>query len=180
MLSQPALRSWTGRAPWATLVVGPILLLVLAWSLAILGIVLMLAWLHHPNGLFQPPAWLQRAWLAKVGAALLDLAQVGGPLLIVAWVARLGARQRSRLIWPLLGCVAVALFGASLHWDARWPVFGSPESMLSIGFRGLHPSPSGGAFSLAVWSQSLPMAFLSLAVAGAAYGIARLRTPAVA
>jgi hypothetical protein len=100
--------------------------------------------------------------------------------LIVAWVAGLGARQRSRLIWPLLGCVAVALFGASLHWEARWPAVGSPESMLSLGFRGLHPSPSGGALNLAVWSQSLPMVFFSLAVAGAVYGIARFRTPAAA
>src|SRR5262249_3347313 len=128
MLAEPALRSWTGRAPWATLVVGPMMLLMMGWVLACLGVALLLTWLPHRLGLFHPPAGLTSA-----AAALLDLAEVGGPLLIVSWVAQLGARQRSPLIWPLLGCVAVALFGASLLWDARWPAAGSPEFMLSIG-----------------------------------------------
>ena len=170
MLAQPALRSWTARAPWATLVVGPILLLVLAWIVATLGVILLVASAAH--ALHHRLAWLPPEWTARIGTALLDLVQVGGPLLIAAWVALLAARQRSRLIWPLLGCVVVAVFGASLIWNASWPMAGSPGFAFSMGLRGLAPR-NGGAFSFAVWSQSLAMAALSLAVATAVYWRAR-------
>ena len=162
MLAQPALRSWTGRAPWATLVVGPILLLALAWILACLGIAVLFG-VSGANGFAQPPAWL-----APAGAALLDLVQVGGPLLIGSGVALLGARQRSRLFWPLLGCVVVAFLGGSLHWHALWPVAGSSARGLSIGF---------GDFQ---WSRTLAIGALSLAVASAVYGMARGRTATAA
>jgi len=162
MLAEPSLRSWTGRAPWATLVLGPILLLALAWTLAGLGILLLFG-LPDANGLYQPPAWL-----APAGTALLDLFQVGGPLLIGSGVALLSARQRSRLIWPLLGCVAVAFLGASLHWHAQWPVAGSPERSFSMGFMGFQ------------WSHSLALGSFSLTVVGAVYWMARRRTLAAA
>ena len=175
MLARPALRSWTARAPWAMLVIGPLLLLILAWMVAALGVILVVASSahavhHHPAWL--PPKWLAPGSAARIGTALLDLVQVGGPLLIAAWVALLAARQRSRLIWPLLGCVVVAVFGASLVWNASWPMAGSPAFAFSMGLRGLTPR-NGGAFSFAVWSQSLAMAAFSLAVATTVYWRAR-------
>ena len=161
MLAQPSLRSWTGRAPWAMLVVGPTALLVLAWIVVSLGVLLLMGWPPDANGQPQPPSWLPQAWLEPGGTALLTLVQVGGPLLIGSAVAALGARQRSRPVWPLLGCVAVACLGASLHWTALWPVAGSPERSLSIGFRGFE------------WSRSLGLGALSLAIAATVYWAAR-------
>lgn len=183
MLAEPSLRSWTGRAPWATLVVGPFLPLILAWILAALGIVLIVV--GSPRGASGHP--LPPAWLPPFGAALLDLVQVGGPLLIVSWVALLGARQRSRPIWPLLGCLAVALIGATLVWSAHWPAANPRDPLrpvgwsLSMGFRGAHdPFLRDATFSFTGWSQGLPLIALSLAVAAAVYWTTRRRRPATA
>jgi hypothetical protein len=137
MLAEPSLRSWTGRAPWATLLIGPILLLVLTWFVAILSL--------------RP---LPLTWKAPVGRTVLDLVQVAAPLLIASGVALLGARQRSRLIWPLLGCVAVAYFGGGLVWDAHWVAPGARGGYLAVGFR---------------WGHSLIVGSLSLAIAAALY-----------
>jgi hypothetical protein len=184
MLAEPSLRSWTGRAPWATLVLGPCLLLVLAWIAPALLVVLVLlsARAVHP---YPPPP----AWLPPVDEALFNLVQFGGPLLIAGCIALLAARQRSLLIWPLLGCAVIAVFGDSLHWNAHWPTAAShrprsldPRSLdlsLSIGFRGFEMRGQMGHFNLAVWSQSLPLVAFSLAVAGVVYWMARRRPLAV-
>jgi hypothetical protein len=148
MLAQPALRSWTGRAPWATLLVGPILLLMAAWLLPFLSVALMGL---HPglNGRPIPPNWF-----VPVGETVLDLVQVSAPLLITSGVALLGARQRSRVIWPLLGCLAVAYFGGGLVWGAHWPAAGARPGDMSLSFR---------------WGHSLIMGTLSLAAGTALY-----------
>ena len=137
MLAEPSLRSWTGRAPWATLLIGPMLLLVSTWFVAILSL--------------RP---LPLAWKAPVGGAVLDLVQVAAPLLIASGVALLGAWQRSRLIWPLLGCAAVAYFGGGLVWGAHWTVPGARGGYLAVSFG---------------WGHSLIMGSLGLAVAAALY-----------
>ncbi len=173
MLAQPALRSWTGRAPWATLVIGPFVLLVLAWIVPALLAVLVM-WQKH----FQHPLPPAPAWLPPVDEALFNLVQFGGPLLIGCGIALLGARQRSRVIWPLLGCVVIAFFGDSLHWAAHWPTAvphdpRSHDMSFSMGFRGHHHDRSGDSFSLADWRPSLPLIAFSLAVAAAVYWMAR-------
>lgn len=176
MLTQPGLRSWTGRAPWATLVVGPFLLLILAWIVpALLVLLVMFPTLRLHPGAFPP------AWLPPMDDALMHLIQYGGPLLIGCGIALLGARQRSQVIWPLLGCLVIAVFGGSLHWTAHWPTVAphdprSHDLSFSMGFRGHHHDRiAGDSFSLADWSPSLPLVLLSLAVAAAAYWMARVR-----
>jgi hypothetical protein len=169
MLAQPSLRSWTGRAPWATLVIAPFLMLILAWILACLGVVVLVGYPAHTHGLLPPPAWvppewLPREWEARLGAALLDLVQVGGPLVIV-----------------------VALLGASLVWNADWPEIDPRDPIhrvswsMSLGFRGAHRAfLRGASFSLADWSHGLPLVAFSLAVAAAVYWMARRRGLAAA
>ena len=173
MLAQPGMRSWTARAPWATLVVGPFLLLILAW-LAPAMLALLVMWQKH----FQHPLPLPPAWLPPVDEALFNLVQFGGPLLIASGIALLGARQRSRMIWPLLGCALIAFFGDSLHWVAHWPTAvphdpRSHDMSFSMGFRGHHHDRGGDSFSLADWSPSLPLIVFSLAAAAAVYWMAR-------
>jgi hypothetical protein len=183
MLAEPSLRSWTGRAPWATLVIGPFLLLVLAWILGCVGVILLVG--HPADASRLPPwlawwpvEWLPRERAARLATALLDLVQAGGPLLIVSWVALHSARQRSRLIWPSLGCVIVALVGSSLFWTANWPAIDPRDPLhrvswsLSMGFRGYGWNH---VFSLADWSHGLPLLASSLAVAAAVYWMARGR-----
>jgi hypothetical protein len=153
MLAEPSLRSWTGRAPWATLVIGPAVLLTVAWLVPLLWIAVRVGWMPGANS--QP---LAPAWLPAIGGAVLDLVQDAGPLLIGSGVAMLGAHQRSRVIWPLAGCVVVAFFGAGLAWRAHWPVAGSGNGGLAVCFH---------------WSHSLSLGSLSLAVAAASYWMAR-------
>jgi hypothetical protein len=148
MLAEPSLRSWTGRAPWATLLIGPILLLAMTWFVAILSL--------------RP---LPLSWNAPVGGTVLDMVQVAAPLLIASGVALLGARQRSRLIWPMLGCAAVAYFGGGLVWSAHWTVPGARGGYLAVSFH---------------WGHSLVMGSLSLAIAAAVYRKALARRPGIA
>jgi hypothetical protein len=175
MLAQPGLRSWTARAPWATLVIGPFLLLILAWIVpALLVVLVMFLTLRlHPGAL--PPAWLP-----PVGGALLNLVQFGGPLLIACGIALLGARQRTRVIWPLLGCAAVASFGDSLLARAIWPTAAKRDMAITAGIRGLHHDRiAGNAFSLTDWSPSLPLIAFSLVAAAAVYWLARAQARSV-
>jgi hypothetical protein len=175
MLAQPALRSWTGRAPWATLVIGPFLLLLLTWLLPLLLIVLMTL----PKHLLHPAA-LPPAWLPPVGDGLVDLVRLGGPLVIGCGVALLGARQRSRVIWPLLGCAVIAVFGDSLYPVTHWPTAASHDLGLGVGIRGLERFDHHYRFSLGDWSHSLPLAAFTLTVAAAVYWMARREPPAMA
>jgi hypothetical protein len=168
MLAQPSLRSWTGRAPWATLVVGPFLLLILAWLVPALLVVAVMLANRGPHPFTLPPSWLP-----PVYEALMNLIQFAGPLLIGCGIALLGARQRSRAIWPLLGCAVVVFFGDSLHWGAVWPTAASHDLAVTMGFRGFQMKDHKGSFSLADWSHGLPLVALSLAVAAAVYGMAR-------
>ena len=153
MLAEPALRSWTGRAPWATLVIGPAVLLSIAWMVPLLAIALRIGWLPGAADLSGTPPWMP-----MVGGAALDLVQNAGPLLIGSGVAMLGAHQRSRLVWPMSGCIVVAFFGAGLAWSAHWPAVGSRQGDLAVCFD---------------WSHSLSLGSLSLACAAAAYWMAR-------
>jgi hypothetical protein len=181
VLAQPSLRSWTGRAPWATLVLGPILLLGLVWVPPLLACILLSGAPFHLSGTPLPPGWRSpqpSAWLRPVTETLLYLAQFGGPLLIASWVALLGARQRSRLLWPLLGCAVVALLGASLVWKAYWPAVDPRDSLGRISFSlslGLRGRPGLRGVSVSDWSHGLPLVAFNLAVAAAVYWVARGR-----
>jgi hypothetical protein len=148
MLAEPSLRSWTARAPWATLFAAPIVLLLLAWLLPMMGLARLG---RHPgvDGPLPPPPWLP-----QVGDGVMGLLQVAAPLLITAGAAFLCARQRSRLIWPVLGCLAVAYFGGGLVWSARWPTVGA-LGVFVVRFR---------------WDHSLIVGSLCFAVAVALYG----------
>jgi hypothetical protein len=170
MLAQPSLRSWTGRAPWATLVIGPFLLVILTWLVAALGIVAVLL-LSPRQGVYHIPL----PWLPAFATALFDLAQFAAPLLIGVGVAVLAARQRTHPLWPLVGCLVIALFGNSLFWVAQWPTNAphdprAHDVSLSVGVRGApHIFLPGGTFNFADWSHGLPLVALSLAVAAAVY-----------
>jgi hypothetical protein len=155
-------------------VIGPFLLMLLTWIIPILPVILaiFLTLQVHPGA--PPPVWLR-----PMGEALLYLVQFGGPLLIACGIALLGARQRSRLAWPILGCLLIALIGDSLHWVAHWPTAASHDLGIGLGVRG---APRiflrGGSFSLAEWSLGLPLVALNLAAAAAAYvWTARKRAP---
>jgi hypothetical protein len=149
-------------------VVGPFLLLLMAWLAPLLTIILVMWPIHAMHPLLPPPAWVP-----PVGDGLMNLVRFGGPLVIGCGVALLGARQRSRAMWPLLGCAVVALFGDSLYPVTNWPTTTSHGLGLGIGIRGLDRLNHHYRFSLIDWSQSLPLVALSLAVAAAVYWMAR-------
>ena len=142
MLAERALRSWTGRAPWATLLVGPIALLVLAWLIPLRSLALLLG---------TPGVKLHA--LPEAADAVFGFIQIAAPVLIAAMVAFLGARQRSRLLWPVLGCLAVAYVGGGLVWGAHWLAAGM-RGFFTITFR---------------WANSLTVGSLSLSLAVAIY-----------
>jgi hypothetical protein len=101
---RPARRSWAAKAPWASLVVLPVVLMVLT---SILLAQILTTWLGlHPAA---PDHQLggEIGWLYGMAATLPGFTSAG--------VALAAARLRAPVIWPILGLLAVACVGAALQ-----------------------------------------------------------------
>jgi hypothetical protein len=113
--TRPGLRRWAG-APWASLVLFPVVLMVLASVLLAAGLT---AWLGpHPAPSRQ--LWSRLGWLYTNFHALPALTTIG--------VALAAARQRAAVIWPVLGLLAIAFAGAALHLHLLKPGDGWSDS----------------------------------------------------
>ena len=123
MLAHPETRSWTGRAPWATLFVGPTMLLALGGLLVILASVCgNLANYAAFLGLDRY-SQLPLAWLNDLAPAMAVIDQFILPILVSWSIALIALRQRSDPLWPTLGLLAVATLGAgvvALHHMGGW------------------------------------------------------------
>jgi len=115
MLAQPGVRSWTARAPWATLALGPLLGFVFLCFLPTLALYL---------GAREFAA--DKDWPLAVARFLVTFNEYVLPIL-VGWLAVIIAlRQRAGLAWLLTGAVLIALLGGGLieHINLRGNNFG--------------------------------------------------------
>ena len=103
MLARPEFRSWTARAPWATLVLGPIAALAAASAafFALFAVIMISFKALHPNVTIEP-MWLQ--YLTHGAIYVLILA---GPLLIGWSVSVMAIDRALPPLWPLIGPSAV-------------------------------------------------------------------------
>ena len=103
MLAQPGVRSWTARAPWATLALGPLLALVFGCFFPTLF--LFVGARYFAAGM---------EWPAAVARGLAAFNEHALPIL-VGWMAvAVALRQRAGPAWLLTGTALVALLGGGL------------------------------------------------------------------
>jgi len=110
MLKQRDFRSLSARFPWLVFGVMPPLTVIVAFFL-LLPVMIILGRLGgaigHDNKLILPvPAWFDGTMTAIVFLANLLLGTALAFLL-----ARIAARQRMKLVWPLLGMVLILILG---------------------------------------------------------------------
>jgi hypothetical protein len=127
IIARPELRSWARRWPWVAFIVFPLLGFALLFALTMLVMVGAVAFSNHV--LHIPPVH------ARVLAVLCEVL-----ILIALWVAPVGAagiacllaaHRRATVVWPIIGCVLVALVGAMTN--ASFEFRTAPHGVLSAG-----------------------------------------------
>jgi hypothetical protein len=109
MTDQPALQSWSCRAPWATLGFAPVVGLAAAWFASFL--ILWTGWKMFLPGAKDPFQPIYGIAIPYFGAGrwLYFLA----PFLAGWTITFIAARQRLTTLWPAVGLILVALFGGA-------------------------------------------------------------------
>lgn len=117
MLVRPEFRSWLARVPWLILPAGALLALAAGYILSLLSLVgAVRGFGIVTEGHVMPPGWLPGP-----AESLFGFDHIVLPVLIGWGVAFAAFRQRLRLVWPLVGMIAVAAIGSGLVVTADWP-----------------------------------------------------------
>jgi hypothetical protein len=118
MLSQPQLKSFTARYPWAVFGLGPLVMLAMAVAAALfleVGIILFLNWLLLDVMGYMPGSSATKIANAKIATQIFTvyntLAVYGAPLIFAWALYRLGSRQRMRPAWIVTGVAIVCVLG---------------------------------------------------------------------
>jgi hypothetical protein len=166
MLAQPGVRSWTARAPWAVLTLGPVLGLVLACLLPTLllftGVRAFAADLDYGRAA-EPGSWPYRILdvLFAFNEHLLPI--------VVGWITvAIAQRQRAGGGWLLPGILMTAFLGGGLVLKVAWHTGHPANVSFGIGFSLADPFTT-------VLGRSLESGVLNLVAILAPYAVLRLR-----
>ncbi|MEL4073319.1 hypothetical protein WKW50_24635 [Ochrobactrum sp. GPK 3] len=96
MISQQRLRSWTSRAPFATLVLGSLFALISGTAAAILLVIFSIQ-------------SISPEWIPEITSSINIFCNVLLPLSCAGAVAVIAIRQRLDRFWPIVGLVVLAL-----------------------------------------------------------------------
>lgn len=141
MIADRRFHSWAARAPWAAFLAAPIL--------GYIAVVVCLAY----SLVATQPVWLETgAIFFRVVAAFV------APVTIAWSLAATARRQRSRLLWPLLGIGVTVILAAMAQLQVTRPTL-----------------DHGGAISLSLTMPTLPHGVLLLIVALAPLGLLRFK-----
>lgn len=152
LLVQPGMRSWTARAPWATLTLAPLLGLVFGCFFPTLFLFLVVR--RFADGL---------DWPVAAGRVLVGFNEHVLPIL-AGWMAvAIAVRQRAGAAWLLAGAALVALLGGGLIERIDWRV-----GNFGFGYEIEDPFTT-------VFGRSFEMVLFNLAVILAPYAVLRRR-----
>jgi hypothetical protein len=156
MLSRPELRSVVARFPWAVFGLGPVLMLVLVVSAAILiegGIAFL-----HP----AIPRW-SVDWARFSFDAVNWLVMYAAPLAIAAVVSVVGINQRVTTGWVVFGLIIISVVGGFHEVGVKWSYVPMHPSELDESFALAPPFPR------AMIVSGLFRAAINLTLAGVTY-----------
>lgn len=116
MTEQRQFQSWCARAPWAIFGFGPLVLLAVAWLVAVF--ILWAGW-----NIFLPGA--DTPFGARIAGPIYGFENVyfqadkfyyfSAPFFVGWGIALLAARQRIKAVWPIVGLTLVAWMGGIPH-----------------------------------------------------------------
>lgn len=164
MLAQPGVRSWTARAPWATLTLAPLMALVAASVLP--ALLLFLAVRAFAADLDYGHAALPGTWPYKVLDLLYAFNEHLLPILVGWGFVTLAWRQRAGVGWLCSGAALTALVGGGLFLMIDWNV-GYPANV-RFGV-GLQFAP----IFTTVWGRSLERGVVNLLIILLPYAVLR-------
>lgn len=167
VLAQPGVRSWTARAPWATLMLGPLLGLffgtVLPLALLFVFIRGFAIDLDYGRAAF-PGTWPHRA-IAAISFFNEHLLPI-----LAGWAAvAVALRQRAGLRWLLPGAVLTAFVGGGLLIVIDLHAGNPAQAAFGIGLQYKD-------FLTSIWGHSLEACFLDLLAILAPYALLKRRS----
>lgn len=130
IMARPELRSWARRWPWLAFVLLPLLGFALLFALSMLVMVGTVSLSEHVLG----SAPVHSRILPVLCEALILVALWIAPIAAAGVACLLAAHRRAPLIWPILGCVLVALVGAMTNAGFEFPRAGHGMLNAGIGF----------------------------------------------
>ncbi len=133
MLDRPEFRSWTARAPWMTLIGGPILAMVAATAAVCLPFVaygaIFLA-MQPPNA----PRGIEPMWLQYTAHAATYFLVYMAPILIGWAVSLMAIERRLAPMWPIVGLVVFAAVTGTFDIGVSFPKVAGEHGELRIGW----------------------------------------------
>jgi len=117
VMARPELRSWARRWPWAAFVLFPLVGWALLFVLAMLVMAGAISFFNHVLGIAPGHS----RGLALLCEALLLAALWVAPIAAAGAACLLAAHRRAPLVWPIVGCVLVALVGAMTNGGFQFP-----------------------------------------------------------
>ncbi len=140
MIEQRHFQSWCARAPWAMFSLAPAMVLAAAWALALF--ILWCGWHIFLPGAATPLGTRVYGFANlyfQFGKAIYFFAPI-----VVGWgIGVIAARQRLKVIWPILGLVLIALIGGASEVQAGRTAVPGGFGHIRMSFT-LAPSIQGG------------------------------------
>jgi hypothetical protein len=131
MLERPEFRSWAARLPWLAFVVVPPVILAACVTATVLILILAVRSFGlggNPDVDLVPPSWF--AVLGQ-GAGVFNTYVL--PVLLGWAIAISAARQRTRLLWPIVGMIAIALVGSITSLEVVLPALPGAGGRIAVG-----------------------------------------------
>ncbi len=134
ILARPELRSWARRWPWAAFIALPLLGFALLFVVSMLVMIAAVSFSEHVLGIAPVHS--------RVLGALCEVLVLGAlwvaPIAAAGVACLLAAHRRTPLMWPILGCVLVALVGAMTNagFDFRTAAHGTLNAGIGFPIRG--------------------------------------------
>lgn len=145
MLDRREFRSWTARAPWAVMMLGPTFTMIATGYALGFGVVELMHFYRGnaplPGGVWPMPLQnFVHAWAAFTVLIL--------PLMIGWAAAAIAIRQRLHPLWPLIGLALFAVISGTFGIDFRFAKTPAELSELSFGFSWLTQEAQGNLYPL--------------------------------
>jgi hypothetical protein len=130
ILARPELRSWARRWPWAAFVVFPLLGFALLFVLSMLAMAGAVNFSNHVLGI---PLTHSRV-VTNICEALVLNAEWVAPIAAAGVACLLAAHRRAPVLWPIAGCVVIALVGAMTNAGFKFDASAHGQLNAGIGF----------------------------------------------
>jgi hypothetical protein len=150
MIERREFQTWGRKAPVTAYLIAPALALAAVTVLTVVGVVMTVKQVQGGAGAGALPAWL-----SEFATGMMFFSHAILPVLLAWALGVVAFRNRSPLLWPACGIVALAALGSLFH-----PILTLPSATthgeVSI-------SPDGiASFAILLWAAALPYAALLL------------------